>query len=261
MEAGLPFLNGYVLNLCILYCTGCMRNKDCGLRFYMAALPGGAYVLMNFANPALAITFGVCLLVLELVWTFGLDGAAGTALVGMALTACFTGASAALKTLEAVRANPVLDAIVLPAVCLCLVLLGGFIPWLIKAISTACHKSSVHIVSDRGEIHLPLLKDSGNLLRDPQRKLPVMVVRAQEMLDVAPLAVLFALGLCPQADDARVYPVPYKTLGGSGVLYGFEPKACSVEGRPVRCLVALCQDTDKFGGDCSALCNPEILEG
>ena len=121
-------------------------------------------------------------------------------------------------------------------------------------------KDRVYIRTGRGEMCLKTLKDSGNLLREPRSGLPVIVVRAEDAAEAAPLSVLFALGMSDTDDETVIYPVPYRSLGGSGVLYGFRPEGCIMGGTDVKCVVALCRGSDMFGGDCSALCNPDVLE-
>ncbi len=120
----------------------------------------------------------------------------------------------------------------------------------------------------RGEARLTALRDSGNLLTEPVSGLPVIIARAEAVAEAAPPAVLYALGCeqvpgawVPGADGAkaedgeqqeRIYPIAYRSLGGSGALYGFEPRLCLVNGSRYRCVVALCRSAS-FAG-CAALC-------
>ena len=134
----------------------------------------------------------------------------------------------------------------------------------------------VYIKTARVEAEFTALRDSGNLLTEPVSGLPVIIARAEAVAEAAPPAVLYALGCeqvpgawdTPGADGAkteggepqqeRIYPIAYRSLGGSGALYGFEPRLCLVGGSRYRCVVALCRSAS-FAG-CAALVNLDRQE-
>lgn len=121
-------------------------------------------------------------------------------------------------------------------------------------------KEELYIKTYRGEAVVKMFSDSGNLLKDKNSGRQVIILRAEDAVNIAPLSALFALGLSNEQDNVKIYPISYKTLGGGGVLYGFKPQKCIIKGREVECIIALCSACERFAGDCSALCNPYILE-
>lgn len=146
---------------------------------------------------------------------------------------------------------------------------------ILRRLARSRKRVRVYIKTARGEARLTALRDSGNLLTEPVSGLPVIIARAEAVAEAAPPAVLYALG-CEQvpgawatgADGAkaedgepqqeRIYPIAYRSLGGSGALYGFEPRLCLVNGSRYRCVVALCRSAS-FAG-CAALVNLDRQE-
>ena len=145
---------------------------------------------------------------------------------------------------------------------------------ILRRLARSRKRVRVYIKTTRGEARLTALRDSGNLLTEPVSGLPVIIARAEAVAEAAPSAVLYALGCeqvpgawVPGADGAkaedgeqqeRIYPIAYRSLGGSGALYGFEPRLCLVNGSRYRCVVALCRSAS-FAG-CAALVNLDRQE-
>lgn len=145
---------------------------------------------------------------------------------------------------------------------------------ILRRLARSRKRVRVYIKTARGEARLTALRDSGNLLTEPVSGLPVIIARAEAVAEAAPPAVLYALGCeqvpgawVPGADEAkaedgeqqeRIYPIAYRSLGGSGALYGFEPRLCLVNGSRYRCVVALCRSAS-FAG-CAALVNLDRQE-
>lgn len=140
---------------------------------------------------------------------------------------------------------------------------------ILRRLARSRKRVRVYIKTTRGEARLTALRDSGNLLTEPVSGLPVIIARAEAVAEAAPPAVLYALGCeqVPGADGAkaedgeqqeRIYPIAYRSLGGSGALYGFEPRLCLVNGSRYRCVVALCRSAS-FAG-CAALVNLDRQE-
>lgn len=146
---------------------------------------------------------------------------------------------------------------------------------ILRRLARSRKRVRVYIKTARGEARLTALRDSGNLLTEPVSGLPVIIARAEAVAEAAPPAVLYALGCeqvpgawAPGADGAkaeggepqqeRIYPIAYRSLGGSGALYGFEPRLCLVNGSRYRCVVALCRSAS-FAG-CAALVNLDRQE-
>ncbi len=146
---------------------------------------------------------------------------------------------------------------------------------ILRRLARSRKRVRVYIKTARGEARLTALRDSGNLLTEPVSGLPVIIARAEAVAEAAPPAVLYALGCeqvpgawAPGADGAkaeggepqqeRIYPIAYRSLGGSGALYGFEPQICLVGGSRYRCVVALCRSAS-FAG-CAALVNLDRQE-
>lgn len=146
---------------------------------------------------------------------------------------------------------------------------------ILRRLARSRKRVRVYIKTARGEARFTALRDSGNLLTEPVSGLPVIIARAEAVAEAAPPAVLYALGCeqvpgawdTPGADGAkaedgeqqeRIYPIAYRSLGGSGALYGFEPRLCLVNGSRYRCVVALCRSAS-FAG-CAALVNLDRQE-
>ena len=159
---------------------------------------------------------------------------------------------------------------------------------ILRRLARSRKRVRVYIKTARGEAEFTALRDSGNLLTEPVSGLPVIIARAEAAAEAAPPAVLYALGCeqvpgardtpgawdtpgarnTPGADGAkaeggepqqeRIYPIAYRSLGGSGALYGFEPRLCLVNGSRYRCVVALCRSAS-FAG-CAALVNLDRQE-
>ena len=101
--------------------------------------------------------------------------------------------------------------------------------------------------------------DTGNLLS--YNGVPIIVVRAEDILDIAPINILNILGLDNGIDDVAIYPMPYSTVTGEGVLYCFFPTKCFIGNTEIKCMIAAIKGCSYFNKDCSALCNPSIMGG
>ena len=251
----LRLLNMLAFNIALLCYAAAVLKVKFSFRVLSAAAAGTAVygVFIRELSPV-AVLFAVCLLMLEQIAVFGWDKSVRTfLLLAVSGTAAYAAGELTARVILPGAGMELLLSAVLLLIC-------GRAATALRRSGAWKRKDRVYIRTGRGEMCLKTLKDSGNLLREPRSGLPVIVVRAEDAAEAAPLSVLFALGMSDTDDETVIYPVPYRSLGGSGVLYGFRPESCIMDGTDVKCVVALCRGSDMFGGDCSALCNPDVLE-
>lgn len=105
------------------------------------------------------------------------------------------------------------------------------------------------------EYALDGLIDSGNLLTEPFGGLPVILLTADRMRSLLPEslhAVFFGgAGVGELSGDlaARIRLIPYRGVGGGGLIYGFLPDRITVDGKEVRACVASTDGRDFSGYD------------
>lgn len=109
-------------------------------------------------------------------------------------------------------------------------------------------------VSDRSYILTGLI-DSGNLLTEPFGGLPVILVTADRLRAMLPeelLGVFFGgsgVGNLPAGMGARIRLIPYRGVGGGGLIFGYLPDRIVVDGREVAACIAAESARDFSGYD------------
>lgn len=102
------------------------------------------------------------------------------------------------------------------------------------------------------------LVDSGNLLTEPFGGLPVILITADRLRAILPIelhAVFFGgsgVGDLPAgtASASRIRLIPYRGVGGGGLLFGYLPESITVDGRAAdACIAAECGGRDFSGFD------------
>lgn len=87
------------------------------------------------------------------------------------------------------------------------------------------------------------LADTGNTLRDPIRGLPVTICSldaVEPLFDRETAAVLRSFGAVEAVERLRGFSlIPYRSVGGDGFLPAFVPGSVTVNGKPVRCAIAV----------------------
>ena len=102
-------------------------------------------------------------------------------------------------------------------------------------------KNAVLSVTFRGKsVKLKALRDSGNLLKDPMsgRSVAVISSRAANKLSLSVSTI----------DIAHVRIIPVKSVGYTGMLYGFIPDLAFVDGKKLKLCVAIDQKSPDFSG-------------
>ena len=115
-------------------------------------------------------------------------------------------------------------------------------------------KEQVHIEieNNRGKAQLYALVDSGNSLCDPITNTPVLIAELQALRELFDSEVYrslseFALEDLLLKTGGRFRPIPFKSVGGGGMLPAFKPKSVTVQGKKRDILVAVTRD--KVGGN------------
>lgn len=104
------------------------------------------------------------------------------------------------------------------------------------------------------EVVLSALVDSGNLLTEPFGGLPVILVGRERMKEILPaplLPVLMGSGDLSGLDGdaaSRIRLIPYRGVGGGGLLFGYLPAKVAVDGREVSACIAAEPGVRDFSG-------------
>lgn len=247
----LDCLNTYLLHISVLFCSAVFCDKKICFRIFSSCLIAVAALLLQcYFDQAKAI-FWISVLVIEAVIAFE-DGMSAKMII-----LCIVIYFVSVNIIEMLKQITHMSA---TCVCAVLLLIGYSVMTLKSRMLKIRKKENLYIRTARGEKTIKVLADSGNLLKVQNGRRHVVIVRAEDVKSIAPKSALYALGLCDENDDTEIYPIAYKTVGGSGILYGFIPQKCEIKGREFECMIGLCAGNDMFSGDCSALCNPYILE-
>lgn len=244
-------INLYLLHLSMLFCISSLLSLKIAPRILLIALIGCVNSLLIFKNNIVKFCFIIIKLMMEAILICN-----ERISVRKVVLSVFIILISFVTEMVFIDGN---NSVII--YCSILLLLTGLIypliRWMLKYL---VRKKEMIIITKKGEKKLQVFLDSGNMLREPVNGLPVIVVILKEICDIVPLNLLFALGLSKENDASIVYAIPYKTIMDEGVLYGFRPKGCIINGREIQCVIAVCNNKGEFGGDCAALCNPDILE-
>lgn len=119
---------------------------------------------------------------------------------------------------------------------------------IIGAVYKRIKRNILHIrVTYKSEdIFLNALEDSGNLLKDPIFKKPVLIAEKR----------LFTI-----ADDERIFAVPYHSLGcKEGIIYAIKPERTECMGKKIDVLIGLYDGHLSKNGEYNALIGSEICQ-
>lgn len=248
----LVLLLNFAVNLCLLRATACLTGaRFLGIRLSLGAALGAAYAAACLL-PGVAFLgnnlWRLVFLILMCACAFGLNrGFLRKTGVLLLLSFALGGAAACLR--------------------LCsfwgLLLLGG-------AMALACRlflKGSLHhagqlvpvslTLGDRS-LHLSALRDSGNTLQDPFTGQPVLVVQGSEAegllgkLDLRdPAGAMAALRKSRPEVTSRL--IPYRALGGPGLLLAVKCDEVRIAGKKQGRFVAFSPDSLTGTGEYQAL--------
>ena len=94
-----------------------------------------------------------------------------------------------------------------------------------------------------GEVTLPMLIDSGNLLREPYSGRPVIVVAAARIAPILPAALSSAapadLASLPPELASGLRLIPTSGVTGARLLIGIQPERVMADGRTLDCMLAI----------------------
>lgn len=113
---------------------------------------------------------------------------------------------------------------------------------------------TVRCLKEGREMVLSALVDSGNLLTEPFGGLPVILVSRERMKDILPQKlhpVLMGNGDLSGLDGdcaSRIRLIPYRGVGGGGLLFGYLPTKVAVDGREVAACLAAEPGARDFSG-------------
>jgi len=101
---------------------------------------------------------------------------------------------------------------------------------------------SLEIICNDVSYKLTGLNDTGNSLRDPYTKLPVIIVSSKSINNV----------------NKPMRLIPYKSVGKSnGLINGFTPDKVMVGGKEFKCVIGIYDDVLSYDGTFEALINSE----
>ncbi len=118
---------------------------------------------------------------------------------------------------------------------------------------------SLKIILSGRECTVPALSDTGNLLKDPISRVPVIIAEQKFIINLFPDGI-------PSVENAetsnlRLRLIPYTSLGNQGgMLTGFIPDEVRIDGHKAsRVIVAISPDALSKEDEYNALFNPNIL--
>lgn len=278
--ADVLFLVNFSLDYVTLYITGrLMSHSSSALRMTAAAAAGATFAVSAlvfdmkgafYVLSSAAVTFLMCVCAYKRAGLVGylissiLLFSVGTAIGGAVSAICSLGAGYR-GALEADRNG---DATVF-AVAAAATLLTAIS---VKAAKKRCitDKRLVRLTIDGGSLTLDALADSGSFVKDPLSGYPVLIVRADAIKAILPVAVYEAaknestdVTKLEARDMARVRMIPVSGVSGNSILLGYRPDSASVEMknghfREISCFLALSHEKNRFGG-CDAIIPSELI--
>lgn len=106
-----------------------------------------------------------------------------------------------------------------------------------------CPEADIVITNKDGTFSLKGISDSGNLLTEPLSGRPVIILEKRAFLKTVKAEMRYAFeneDFSSQITALRI--IPYKTVSGSSVLYGYLPNEIMVNGKIVDAVVAMGKD-------------------
>lgn len=204
-------------------------------RFTLAAALGGVYGVLSLLPPLRWLQQGAVKLAVSLLMSavaFGTEGLVRSWLTFLLLSAAFAGAFLGCGALGAPA---------LPAMLCSFALLYALLRLLLtrQLEGRRLMEAEVHLGEKRAVFRA--LYDTGNALFDPVSGLHVLIAEA------AALSPLFPCPLCGDAAAdfralsayARCRLLPYRSVGGSGLLLCFRPDFLTLDGEAQEMLVGL----------------------
>jgi len=119
-------------------------------------------------------------------------------------------------------------------------------------------RASVTVIDRGNEISFDALCDSGNMLVEPIGNLPVIIISPEILEKLLPEGIE-PLIYGSTSDMLRVRVLPYSTVSGSGMTYGYLPDRILVGGVEKRACLCAPPDPDTDFGSCGAIIPTSLL--
>ena len=230
------FLVNALADYVLLLSTATLRSLPLKRgRFALGALLGGAYAMLAALPPLLWLQSGSVKLAVSLLMSslsFGTEGLLRSWLCFLLLSAAFAGAFLGLGRLGRGSVHALLIAFAL---------LYALLRLLLARQLEGRRLMEAEITLGECRVRFRALYDTGNALFDPVSGLHVLIAES------AALAPLFPCTLSGDAagdfrllsEHARCRLLPYRSVGGSGLLLCFRPDKLTLDGEEKEMLVGL----------------------
>ena len=231
------------LNFAMDYALVILTSKVCGRayrtsRALIASGFGALWALAVSLMPALShpLMSVISAAVMEVI-AFGLrDTTARTLLVFLALSAAFAGLGSI--------AGGSLSVFIPSFLCAYLIYSLVFRAFLQNKVTG--NEYSFKVFRRGRSAAFTALADTGSTLRDPLRGLPVTICSldaVRGLFDREEAAILSSFGAVEAVERLRGFSlIPYKSVGKEGFLPAFTPEKVTINGKSVRCVIAVDPD-------------------
>ena len=286
-------LENLCMNYIILFATGyIMKLKMKQLRLVLSAMLGGIYAVIAYIEILpIYSSFGMKILLSVLMVYIAynsknIKNLLKQLVVFYLISFAFGGSAFAL--LYFVRPQDILirNGVYVGTYPIKIALLGGIVGFIItyiafKVVKTKIHKKdiiyNIEIHIKEKTLKLKAMLDTGNMLKDPISRMPVIVVAKEELYSILPEKLLDnidkliggeAENLLEQVEEKEIFTrfrmIPFSSVGRqNGIMLGFKSDQVVIEkedGTQMKNNVIIGIFNQNFGKNYSALISMDLLE-
>lgn len=126
---------------------------------------------------------------------------------------------------------------------------------------------NLKITLNERNIETKCIYDTGNSLKDPVTRLPVVVIDINEVKNILPDALSreiisggdFVQIFLTFKTDFKLKLIPFKSVGGEGFLIGFRPDFISIDGKETNAVVGISEKEISSDKTYNAILNPQLI--
>lgn len=271
------FLENILMNYMILYATGFVQKKDMkSMRLIMSATLGAAYAIITYLNliPIYTSFFMKVLLSVIMVYIAFQNQTVKSLIKNLLLfyLSSFVIGGCSLAMLYMISPQNVIikDGVFIGTYPMKITLIAGIIGFTIVQISFSINKRQIkqkdlicdlEIGVNKKNITVKAYMDSGNVLKDPLTKAPVVIVEKDK---IGKIVNLDKLNNYEGGEDLKIRLIPFKSIGSqNGMLIGLKPEYIKInynENVIEKNNVIIALYEKKIARDYQALIGLDILE-
>lgn len=277
------FLENILMNYIILYATGFIQKKEMkSMRLIMSSTLGAAYAIITYLNliPIYTSLFMKVLLSIIMCYIAFQNQTAKSLVKNLLLfylsSFVIGGCSLAMLYMISPQNIIIKDGVFVGTYPMKITLIAGIIGFTIIQISFSINKRQIkqkdlicdlEIGINKKSVTVKAYMDSGNVLKDPLTRAPVVIVEKNKIgkiVDLDKLNIYEDKNQYEGGDELKIRLIPFKSIGSqNGMLIGLKPEYIKInynENIIEKSNVIIALYEKKISKDYQALIGLEILE-